>query len=119
MEMYGHPSGCSPYGRTNLRYYRWTKDIHHGTARDGLVKNPTFTQAVATTGAVHTRQIGAQNAVNGGGNVIGKGDVGAQTEQVLKNIDLVGVGRPGPHRDRGDRRGAGDSEVGTDRLLRE
>ena len=54
---------------------------------DGLMKNPAFTQAVAISGRVRTVLIGAQNAVDGGGSIVGKGDIGAQTEQVLKNID--------------------------------
>ena len=53
---------------------------------ESLVKNPAFTQAVAVTGPVKTVYVGAQNAVDGSRNIIGKGDVVAQTEQVLKNI---------------------------------
>ena len=53
---------------------------------ESLVKNPAFTQAVAVTGPVKTVYVSAQNAVDGSRNIIGKGDVVAQTEQVLKNI---------------------------------
>ena len=53
---------------------------------ESLVKNPAFTQAVAVTGPVKTVYVGAQNAVDGGRNIVGRGDIVAQTEQVLKNI---------------------------------
>ena len=52
-----------------------------------MIKSPAFTQAVAITGPVQTILIGAQNAVDGKGNIIGQGDIGAQTVQVLKNIE--------------------------------
>jgi len=55
---------------------------------DGLIKNPAFTQVVTVTGPVKTVYIGAQNAVDGSRNIIGKGDIGAQTEQILRNIDI-------------------------------
>ncbi len=54
---------------------------------DGLPRNPAFTQAVAVTGPVKTLYIGMQNSVDGNRNIIGKGDIAAQTEQTLKNID--------------------------------
>lgn len=55
---------------------------------DGLIKNPAFTQMAVVSGAVKTIYIGAQNAVDANRNIVGKGDLAAQTEQVLKNIDL-------------------------------
>ena len=55
---------------------------------DGLIKNPAFTQVVTVTGPVKTVYIGAQNAVDGNRNIVGKGDIGAQTEQILKNIGV-------------------------------
>ncbi len=55
---------------------------------DGLSRNPAFTQAVVVSGPVKTLYIGMQNAVDGSGSIIGKGDIAAQTDQVLKNIDL-------------------------------
>lgn len=51
-----------------------------------LPKNPAFTQVVAVTGPVKTVYIGMQNAVDASRNIIGKGDIAAQTEQVLKNL---------------------------------
>ena len=56
---------------------------------DGLVKNPAFSQAAVVTGAVRTVYVGAQNSVDGETrSIVGQGDIGAQTEQTLKNIDM-------------------------------
>jgi enamine deaminase RidA (YjgF/YER057c/UK114 family) len=54
----------------------------------GLIRNPAFTQVVTVSGPAKTIYIGAQNAVDGDRNIIGKGDIGAQTEQIMKNIDI-------------------------------
>jgi enamine deaminase RidA (YjgF/YER057c/UK114 family) len=54
---------------------------------EGLIRNPAFTQVVTVSGPVKTVYIGAQNAVDGDRTIVGKGDIGAQTEQILKNID--------------------------------
>ena len=43
---------------------------------------------VTVSGPVKTVYIGAQNAVDGSRNIVGKGDIGAQTEQILRNIDI-------------------------------
>lgn len=53
---------------------------------DGMMKTPAFSQAVTTSGSGKNIYIGGQNAVNEKGEVIGKGDIAAQTEQVMKNI---------------------------------
>jgi enamine deaminase RidA (YjgF/YER057c/UK114 family) len=53
----------------------------------GLIVSRAFTQMVIVSGPVKTIHIGAQNAVDGDGKVVGKGDIAAQTEQILKNID--------------------------------
>jgi enamine deaminase RidA (YjgF/YER057c/UK114 family) len=55
---------------------------------DGLVKNPAFTQVVTVTGPVRMVYVGMQNAVDGSRNIVGRGDIAAQTEQVLKNLTL-------------------------------
>ena len=55
---------------------------------EGLNVNPAFTQVVTVTGPVKTVYIGAQNSVDGDRNIIGKGDIGAQTEQICKNIGI-------------------------------
>ncbi len=53
---------------------------------EGLPRNPAFTQAVVVTGPVKTVYIGMQNAVDRARNIVGKGDIKAQTEQTLKNL---------------------------------
>ncbi len=53
---------------------------------DKLPQNPAFTQVVAVTGPVKTVYIGMQNAVDASRNIIGIGDVAAQTVQTLKNL---------------------------------
>jgi enamine deaminase RidA (YjgF/YER057c/UK114 family) len=55
---------------------------------EGLSTNPAFTQAVAVTGPVKTVYVGAQTPVDGSGALVGKGDIVAQTEQVLNNVQL-------------------------------
>ena len=54
-----------------------------------LHHNPAFTQAVAVSGAVKTVYVGGQNAVDASGAIVGKGDIGAQTEQVMHNIQAA------------------------------
>lgn len=55
---------------------------------EGLPKNPAFTQVVVASGPVKTIYIGMQNAVDGARNIVGKGDIAAQTEQTLKNVEV-------------------------------
>jgi enamine deaminase RidA (YjgF/YER057c/UK114 family) len=56
---------------------------------DGLPKNPAFTNVVTVTGPVKTVYIGGQDAVDASGAIVGKGDLKAQTEQILKNIEAA------------------------------
>jgi enamine deaminase RidA (YjgF/YER057c/UK114 family) len=56
---------------------------------DTLHKNPAYSQAVVTTGNVKTVYVGGQNAVDASGAVVGKGDMAAQTEQILKNVEAA------------------------------
>ncbi len=56
---------------------------------DTLHKNPAFTNVVVASGPVKTVYVGGQDAVGASGALVGKGDLGAQTEQVLKNIQLA------------------------------
>jgi enamine deaminase RidA (YjgF/YER057c/UK114 family) len=44
---------------------------------------------VTVTGPVKTVYIGGQDAVDSSGAIIGKGDLKAQTEQILKNIQAA------------------------------
>jgi enamine deaminase RidA (YjgF/YER057c/UK114 family) len=56
---------------------------------DALNKNPAFTNVIVVTGQVKTVYVGGQDAVDASGAIIGKGDIKAQTEQVLKNIQTA------------------------------
>lgn len=56
---------------------------------DDLNKNPAFTNVVVVSGSVKTVYVGGQDAVDAEGNIIGVGDLKAQTEQVLKNIQVA------------------------------
>ncbi|MGI8589207.1 MAG: RidA family protein [Chloroflexia bacterium] len=54
---------------------------------DDLPKNPAYTNVIVVSGPVKTIYIGAQGAFDAStGTIVGKGDIGAQTIQVLKNI---------------------------------
>ncbi len=65
----------------------------------GLHANPAYTHMVTVSGPVQAVYIGAQTAVDEGGNIVGKGDLAAQTEQILRNIDacLVAAGARPEH----------------------
>ena len=56
---------------------------------DGLMKSPAFSQVVTTEGAGKTIYVGGQNAVNHKQEVIGKGDIAAQTTQVMQNVQTA------------------------------
>ncbi len=52
----------------------------------GLFKSPAFSQVVTTQGNGKTIYIGGQNAVNKDLEIIGKGSLSKQTEQVMLNL---------------------------------
>lgn len=54
----------------------------------GLPANPAFSQVIAVSGATKTVYVGGQNAVTKDG-IVGRGDLRAQTEQVLANIQTA------------------------------
>ena len=56
---------------------------------DGLVKNPAFSQIVTTQGNGKTIYIGGQDGVNEKREIVGKGNIAEQTEQVMKNLQLA------------------------------
>ena len=56
---------------------------------EGLSKNPAFSQLVITQGCGKTIYIGGQNAVNAQREIVGAGDISAQTEQVMQNIQTA------------------------------
>lgn len=55
----------------------------------GLHRYPAFGQAVVATGNVRTVYAGGQNAVDSSGSVVGKGDIKAQTERALANLQTA------------------------------
>lgn len=56
---------------------------------DTLHKNPAFSNVIVVSGPVKTVYVGGQDAVDASGNIVGKGDIRAQTEQVLKNLQAA------------------------------
>ena len=59
---------------------------------EGLHKNPAYSQAVVTTGSVKTVYVGGQNAVDASGEVVGRGDIEVQAEQIFKNLEIALAG---------------------------
>jgi enamine deaminase RidA (YjgF/YER057c/UK114 family) len=55
----------------------------------GLLQSPAFSQVVTVTGPVRTVYVGGQNAVTAEGEMVGVGDVAAQTEQVMANVQTA------------------------------
>ena len=58
-------------------------------APDGLVKSPAFSHVAVVSGAVRTIYVGGQDAVTADGEIVGKGDLAAQTTQILTNIETA------------------------------
>ena len=56
---------------------------------EGLHKNPVYSQAVVTTGAVRTIYVGGQNGVDTAGAIVGKGDIAVQAAQVASNLRVA------------------------------
>ncbi|MEI6089486.1 MAG: RidA family protein [bacterium] len=56
---------------------------------EGLMKNPAFSQVVVTNGAGKTIYIGGQNSVNANREIVGKGNIAEQTEQIMKNLEIA------------------------------
>ena len=55
----------------------------------GLPRNPAFRNVAVVSGSVRTIYSGGQDAVDAGGNIVGTGDIAAQTEQVLRNLSTA------------------------------
>jgi enamine deaminase RidA (YjgF/YER057c/UK114 family) len=51
-----------------------------------LHKNPAFSNVAVVSGSVRTIYVGGQDAIDAAGNIVGVGDIVAQTEQVLRNL---------------------------------
>ena len=56
---------------------------------DTLHKNPAFSNVIVVYGPVKTIYVGGQDSINATGAIVGIGDLQAQTEQVLKNIQAA------------------------------
>ena len=56
---------------------------------DELVKNSAFTNVITVTGPTKTIYIGGQDSIDASGEIVGKGDIKKQTEQVLKNLQTA------------------------------
>lgn len=61
----------------------------HRLNPDTLPRNPAFSQGVAASIPARTVWVGGQDAVDGSGGIVGEGDLGAQTAQVLRNVSAV------------------------------
>jgi enamine deaminase RidA (YjgF/YER057c/UK114 family) len=51
--------------------------------------NPAFTNVVVASGSVRTVYIGAIDPVDVAGVLVGKDDIGAQTDQIFKNLGIA------------------------------
>ena len=56
---------------------------------DHLPKNSAFTWVVSVTEPAKTVYIGGLDAVDASGTIVGKDDIGKQTEQVVKNLQAA------------------------------
>ena len=56
---------------------------------DSMHKNPAFSQGIIIPANAKILVVGGQNAVNKQGEVVGKGDMAAQTTQALDNLITV------------------------------
>lgn len=56
---------------------------------EGLARNSAFSQAVSVAGPHKTVYIGGQDAVDATGNIVGRGDIAAQTRQIFANLKLA------------------------------
>jgi len=54
---------------------------------EGMVHSPAFTNVVTVSGPAKTIYVGGQNGVNGKGEIVAKGDIGAQTERIFTNLE--------------------------------
>ena len=61
---------------------------------EGLHHSPAFSQAILLPAGARTLIIGGQNAVDAQGQLVGRGDIGAQTAKALENLQrcLVAAG---------------------------
>lgn len=53
---------------------------------DNMHRNPAFSQGIIVPAGARILLVGGQNAVDADGAIVGKGDIGQQTEQALANM---------------------------------
>ncbi len=73
---------------TSLPNNSSTRSVQHLNP-DDLPKNPAFTNVIVVSGPVKTVYVGGQDAIDSSGAIIGKGDIRAQAEQTLKNVQTA------------------------------
>ena len=56
---------------------------------EGMHRSPAYSQGVAVEAPARTVYVGGQNAVSPDGQIVGVGDVAAQTERALLNLTTV------------------------------
>lgn len=56
---------------------------------EGLHQNPAFSQVVVSEGSARTVVVGGQNALDASGEIVGRGDIGAQAKQVFRNLQTA------------------------------
>jgi enamine deaminase RidA (YjgF/YER057c/UK114 family) len=56
---------------------------------EGMHKNPAFSQGIVIPAGARLLVIGGQNAVDAAGEIVGKGDIAAQTTQAVDNLMAV------------------------------
>ena len=56
---------------------------------EGMHRNPAFSQGIIIPASARILVIGGQNAVDGKGEVVGKGDIAAQTTKAVENLITV------------------------------
>ena len=54
-----------------------------------LHRNPAYSQAVIVSGSANTIYVGGQNGVDASGSVVAQGDLAAQTEQAVRNVEAA------------------------------
>ncbi|MBZ9850966.1 RidA family protein [Mesorhizobium sp. CA14] len=55
----------------------------------GMHSNPAYSQGVSVPASARIVLVGGQNGVDAEGNIVGKGDLAAQTTQALANLAKV------------------------------
>ena len=56
---------------------------------EGLSRNSAFSNVIVVSGNAKTVYVGGQDSVDAEGNVVGVGDIGAQSEQVMGNVQTA------------------------------